>query len=47
MKMIFEEYGDAIIQALGGIGILALLIDLIRADGVLHNLIVQILDNAC
>ena len=47
MRHIFEEYGDAIIQALGGIGVIALLIDLIRTDGLLHNLIVRILESAC
>lgn len=47
MKHIFEEYGDVIMQAIGGIGILALIIDLLREDGLLRGLIVAILESGC
>lgn len=47
MRHIFEEYGDVILQIVGGIGILGLLADLLRADGRLHAIIVQILKSAC
>lgn len=47
MRLLFEEYGDAILQALGGIGILICLIYMLRADGALHAFIVQLLDSAC
>ena len=45
MKQLFEEYGDAIIQAIGGVGVLLCLISLLRSDGALRNLIVSILES--
>lgn len=47
MRLLFEEYGDAIIQAIGGICVLVLLFELVRSDGALHGLITYILDSAC
>lgn len=47
MKHIFEEYGDTVIQIIGGIGVITILVDLIRSDGLLHGLIVRLLENAC
>lgn len=47
MRIIFEEYGDTILQVLGAIGIIGLLIDLISDGGALHGLIVQFLESAC
>ena len=47
MRHIFEEYGDTILQAIGGIGIIGLLFDLINPGGTLHGLIVKILEKAC
>lgn len=47
MKMIFEEYGDVILQILGGAAILAVVIDLIRSNGILHELIVTLIEGAC
>lgn len=47
MKMIFEEYGDVILQILGGIAIVAIIIDLLRSNGVLHELFVKLIESAC
>ena len=47
MRYIFEEYGDLILQAVGGIAVLGLLIDMISADGTLHGYIVKILESVC
>ena len=47
MKTIFEEYGDFILQFLGGIAVIALIVDLIRTDGLLHQLLVQLVESAC
>ena len=47
MRHLFEEYGDAILQGLGGLGVLLLMYDLIRTNGYLHNLIVQVIEKAC
>ena len=46
MRHIFEEYGDVIMQIIGGAGVLALLVDLIRPEGTLHAIIVRILESA-
>ena len=47
MRHIFEEYGDVIMQVIGGIGVLALLADLIFDGGTLHTIIVEYLKSAC
>lgn len=47
MKAIFEEYGDVILQILGGLAILAVIFDLIRSNGVLHELFVLLAESAC
>lgn len=47
MRHIFEEYGDVILQLLGGVGILAILVDLLRSDGLLHGLVVKVIEAAC
>lgn len=47
MKMIFEEYGDVILQLLGGLAVLAMIFDLIRGDGLLHELFVKLIESAC
>lgn len=47
MRHIFEEYGDVIIQIIGGVGILALLYELLSSDGSLRAIIVDFLESAC
>ena len=47
MRHIFEEYGDVILQLLGGVGIIAILIDLLHSDGFLHGLVAQVIESAC
>lgn len=47
MRHLFEEYGDLIIQAIGGVGAIALIVDMINPTGTLHGLIVKILEKAC
>ena len=47
MRHIFEEYGDVIMQVLGGAGILALLWELLSADGSLRAIIIEFLKGAC
>lgn len=47
MKLIFEEYGDFILQLIGGAAVVALLIDLIRSGGYLHQLLIQLIESAC
>lgn len=47
MKTIFEEYGDVILQVLGGIAVVVIIIDLFRSNGVLRELFVKLIENAC
>lgn len=47
MKMIFEEYGDLILQILGGLAMVAIIIDLFRSNGVLRELFVKLIESAC
>ncbi len=47
MKIIFEEYGDLILQLIAATGIIAMVIDIIRVDGFLHELFVKLAESAC
>ena len=47
MKLIFEEYGDLILQVLGGVAVLAIIIDLLRDGGLLNELFVRLVSGAC
>lgn len=47
MKQIFEEYGEILLQVIGGAGVLWLLYDLLSADGALHGLITRVLSGGC
>lgn len=46
MRELFEEYGDVILQVIGAIVALAIPFDMIRPNGVLHQLIVELVNNA-
>lgn len=47
MKAMFEQYGDTIIQVIGGLGILTIAIDLLSNGGSLHQLLVALLNSSC
>ena len=47
MKLIFEEYGDLILQILGGVSVLAIIIDLLRDGGLLNELVARLVSGAC
>lgn len=47
MKAILEEYGDLILQILGGSAVLLLIIDLMRSNGILRELLVKLIESAC
>lgn len=47
MKTIIEEYGSTVLQIIGGVVVLGLIIDLLRPDGSLHELIVRLVESAC
>lgn len=47
MKVIIEEYGSTVLQIIGGVAVLGLIIDLLRPNGSLHELIVQLVSSAC
>lgn len=45
MKAIFDEYGDVILQVLGGLAVVGMLVGFLLPNGELHELIVSILDS--
>ena len=47
MKQIFEEYGDIVLSIIGGLGVLAIIFDLLHPSGLLHELIVRLAESAC
>ena len=47
MKLIFEEYGDVILQVIGGVAVLAIIVDLLRPGGLLNELFARLVSGAC
>ena len=46
MKHIFDEYGDFILQIIGGMGMVGLVIEMIRPGGLLRELVMALANSA-